>query len=86
MVTATYESIENNALHLPLDDRSKLASRLLESLDNGDETDVSPEWSEEIQRRVREMDEGRVRLIPHDEVMEEVRSRLNEIRRQKHAS
>lgn len=71
---SSYEKVKDDALHLPLEDRSRLASRLLESLDDGD--DVSPEWLVEIQRRVKEIKEGTAKMIPHDEVMANVRARL----------
>ena len=70
----SYEQIKDGALQLPLEDRSRLASRLLESLDDDD--DVSPEWVEEIRRRVKEMKEGTAKMVPHDEVMSNVRERV----------
>ena len=72
--TISYEKVKDDALHLPLEDRSRLASRLLESLDDDD--DVSPEWLEEIRRRVKEMTDGTAIMIPHDEVMANVRASL----------
>jgi len=76
-----YARIEDEALHLPLDERSKLASKLVESLDETDDAEISPEWREELRRRVADIDEGRAQLIPHDEVRERVKTRLEEIRR-----
>lgn len=70
----SYEKVREEALHLPLEDRSRLASRLLESLDDDD--DVSPEWLEEIRRRVKEMKDGTAIMIPHDEVMANVLAKL----------
>ena len=80
MVTTnvSYEKVKDDALHLPLEDRSRLASRLLESLDDDD--DVSPEWKDEIHRRVQEMKDGTAVMIPHDEVMANVRASLAKIR------
>ncbi len=72
--TISYEKVKDDALHLPIEDRSRLASRLLESLDDDD--DVSPEWLEEIRRRVKEMKDGTAIMIPHDEVMTNVRASL----------
>ncbi len=76
MVTraVSYEKVEDDALLLPIEDRSRLASRLLESLDDDD--DISPEWKDEIRRRVREMKEGTAIMVPHDEVMANVRASL----------
>jgi len=69
MVSTTTELLEN-ALSLPETDRSYLASKLLESLDDGG---VSKEWDEEIARRVSSIDDGSAQLIPHDEVMASAR-------------
>jgi putative addiction module component (TIGR02574 family) len=70
----SYEKVKEDALHLPHEDRSRLASRLLESLD--DEDDISPEWKDEIRRRVQEMKDGTAIMVPHEEVMANVRARL----------
>jgi len=67
MARTTTELLEN-ILSLPDVDRSYLASKLLESLDGGE---VSTEWSKEIERRVKSIDDGTAGLVPHDEVMEE---------------
>ncbi len=69
-----YEKIKDDALHLPLEDRSRLASRLLESLDDGDE--ISSEWLDEIRRRVEEIKNGTAKMVSHEEVMSNVRERL----------
>ena len=39
-----YDQVKDEALHLPREDRSRLASRLLESLDRDDE--ISPELAD----------------------------------------
>jgi putative addiction module component (TIGR02574 family) len=72
--TISYEQVKDDALHLPIEDRSRLASRLLESLDDDD--DVSPEWKDELDRRLQEIDEGKAVMIPHAEVMASVRASL----------
>ena len=73
-IEISYEKVKEDALHLPIEDRSRLASRLLESLD--DEGDVSPEWLLEIKRRVEEIKDGTAKMIPHEEVMTNVLARL----------
>lgn len=85
MVTTavSYEKVKDEALQLPLEDRSRLASRLLESLD--DEDDVSPEWLEEIRRRVKEINDGTAKMVPHDEVLANVRARLAKNREERAA-
>ncbi len=73
----TYENLEKEVLHLPLPERSRLASRLLESLDDAE--DVSEEWLSEIQRRSRSIDDGTAILVPHDQVMENARDRIRNL-------
>ena len=72
---AILKDIEEQALRLPLKERSELAHRLLVSLDG--ESEESPEaiakaWDEEISRRVADMDAGRTKWIPADEVFKEI--------------
>jgi putative addiction module component (TIGR02574 family) len=67
----SYEQLENGALHLPREDRSKLASRLLVSLED-DDFELSPEWAEELDRRVNEMDEGRAEMISSEELWKRI--------------
>lgn len=73
-----YEKIQDDALNLPLEDRSRLASRLLESLD--DDVEVSGEWLEEIRRRAKNIRAGTSKLTTHDQVMAEVRDGLAQSR------
>ena len=64
----TFESVLNDALSLPLEERSRVAARLIESVDSGDE-ELTPEWRAEIARRIEAARAGQVRRIPHEEVM-----------------
>lgn len=63
MATAP-EALLEQALKLSLDDRAKLASELLTSLDNEmtDEAEVERLWSEETDRRVAQIASGEVTL------------------------
>ena len=70
------QDIISEALRLPKQARALLAEKLLESLDAGEEFEVSQEWQEEIRRRCRELDEGKAKLIPSDEVFDEVSRKL----------
>ena len=76
---AILKDIEAQALQLSLKERSELAHRLLVSLDG--EPEDSPEaiakaWDEEIARRVADMDVGRIKWIPADEVMTRLRAKI----------
>ena len=61
-MSATVEKIVTEALGLPPQARAFVAERLIESLDMAPETELSPAWRAEIQRRCREVDEGAVEL------------------------
>jgi putative addiction module component (TIGR02574 family) len=61
------ENINNilkQVLKLPPEARAALAGSLLDSLDEPLDRVVESEWEEEIASRVREIDEGKVTLIP----------------------
>lgn len=75
MEVSPYEKAKDYALHLPLGDRSRLASCILESLDE-EEFQFSPEWREEIQKRIKAVEEDRSKLIPAEEVWKEVNQRF----------
>jgi putative addiction module component (TIGR02574 family) len=70
------DEILRAALELPPSARAMLAGHLLESLDASDQTEIDAAWSEEIERRIRDIDEGRVKLIPGEEVLAALRSRF----------
>ena len=64
---------------LPEDERLALAEALLEDEGAFDEG-VEAAWGDELQRRLDDIDAGRVTLIPHEEVMATIRARLVESR------
>ena len=65
------------ALALPPEARAALAGSLLESHDD-EPADEGAEaaWAEEIQRRIEEIDSGKVHLIPYEEVRRRLAARL----------
>ncbi len=66
------EELYRKALDLDEKERAALAARLIESLDTEIEEGVEAAWLVEIERRMEELDSGKVRSIP----WEEVRARL----------
>ena len=60
------------AVQLPECDRATLAGLLIETLDPVSEPDVETAWSEEIKRRVGEIDAVTVELIPWEVVRAEL--------------
>ena len=61
------------ALKLPPADRVRLLDELSASLDG---LDLGEEWEAEIQRRIDDVDAGRVKTIPGDKVIADLRHRL----------
>jgi putative addiction module component (TIGR02574 family) len=71
---STYEEVVSAALTLPASARAMLMEELLTSLDSSE--DVEAAWRAEIERRVRVIDDGKVQLIPGEQVMSELRTQL----------
>lgn len=68
------EDIAERALKLPTTTRASLAEILLESLDHEEDFLISKEWMNEIQKRCREIDEGKVKLIPAEDTVAQLRN------------
>lgn len=66
------ESIISDAMLMPDKDRAIIAERLIASLDHEFEKDTENAWQDELQKRVDEINSGKVSCIP----WEEVRTRL----------
>ena len=78
-MSAILEELENQALQLSPKERGELIHRLIVSLEG--EPEESPEaiakaWDDEIARRVADMEAGRTKWIPADEVMAHLRARI----------
>jgi putative addiction module component (TIGR02574 family) len=71
------ETVFSAALALPTKKRAELAHRLIESLDGppptaAEQAEIDAAWAREIERREKEIDEGKAELIPFEDVMAEV--------------
>ena len=70
-----YEDIANAALALPPDARALLAEDLIASLEASQDV-IDESWRVEIERRIQDIKDGKVKLIPGEQVMSELRSQL----------
>jgi putative addiction module component (TIGR02574 family) len=70
------QTIEKEILHLPIEDRARLAEKLLSSLDTLSESEVEGLWFVEAQRRAEEIDNGIVQLVTAEEVERRIQSIL----------
>jgi putative addiction module component (TIGR02574 family) len=69
------EKLEEQALQLPPEERGQLIHRLIVSLDGepeGTPEEIAKAWDEEIARRVADMEAGRTKWIPAEEVFAEI--------------
>jgi putative addiction module component (TIGR02574 family) len=77
----SYEEIRQIAHALPEDQRIQLANSLYESVASDEEqasaAEVEVAWSEEIKRRLDEIDSGAVKMIPGEEVMARMLGQLS---------
>ena len=64
-------------LALPEEDRAFLARQLIASLDETVDPDAETQWNEVIDRRSREMAEGKVDARTEEEMLRDIRTRLN---------
>jgi putative addiction module component (TIGR02574 family) len=71
------EHVLETALNLLPSKRAQIAASLLQSLDQTFEPELESAWADEIGRRIQEIDEGRVTLIPWDQVMRSTRDRID---------
>lgn len=69
-------TIEKEVLALPLEDRARLAEKLLESLENLSEQEFEQLWLDEAVRRAKEIDEGKVKLVSSEEFERRVQALL----------
>ncbi|HYI10227.1 MAG TPA: addiction module protein [Thermoanaerobaculia bacterium] len=60
------------AVELPESDRATLAGVMLGSLEPEPTPEIKAAWSREIERRVREIDDGSVELIDWEDVRAEL--------------
>lgn len=70
------EKIYEQALNLPIDDRLTLIDKLLVSTNLPTREDIDRAWAEEVERRCEELDKGKAKLIPGDEVFAKIRRRF----------
>lgn len=74
MTTANDRVIEE-ALSLPADVRLRLVEKLLTSLNLPTDQEIDRLWAEEAERRVSQIDAGKVDLIPGEEVFTRIRAK-----------
>jgi hypothetical protein len=80
-VSIVAEKIVNDALGLPTKERAFLARELISSLEPEDDS-AEVEWFKVIDRRSREISDGKVQCRPVAETVKKIRAKLHASRRQ----
>ena len=68
--------LEQEARHLPTQDRALLAQHLIASIDPGEDLDAEAAWLEEAERRYQAYRKGKLTAKPVDQVFREIKSQL----------
>jgi len=78
-MTPDVSELLKKALALPPEVRAALATSLFESLDEepGDQG-VEAAWSEEVKRRIEDIDSGKVQMIPYEEARRRLAALLSD--------
>ena len=80
-MNARTRKLLEEVLELPASERALLVAELDASLEGEDTPEeVEKAWAEEIERRVLDVEEGRVQAIPASEVHQALRDRLRSAR------
>lgn len=76
----TQEAAElfRKALALSEQERADLASTLIDSLDTTVDENVEAAWQEEIASRIANLDSGKAKTIPWEEVRRRISSKLTD--------
>jgi putative addiction module component (TIGR02574 family) len=78
-MTPDVSELLKKALALPPEARAALATSLFESLDEEPaDQGVEAAWSEEIKRRIADIDSAKVQMIPYEEVRRRLAALLSD--------
>ncbi len=69
------DKLLEEALLLPADERASLVEKLLQSLNLPTEAEINRLWVEEAERRVSQIEAGKVELIPGEQVFARIRAK-----------
>jgi len=77
MSPMTKKEVFDQALALPPDERARLAHDIIVSLDSPPDQGASEAWVREIERRVREVKDGSVKLVDWKDTRARILKRLS---------
>ena len=75
-MTKNFEKVYDTVMALPKKERALLAEQLLESLPDNERAAIEQAWVAEVEQRFKDVDAGREKLIPGEQVMRDLFARL----------
>ena len=72
----TVRALEKQVMDLPPQSRIRIVEKIIESVDDFADKEIEAAWSEEIQRRVTDIETGKVKGIPATQAMAKARRAL----------
>jgi putative addiction module component (TIGR02574 family) len=76
-MTQETQELLQKALALSDKERAELAGNLISSLDTAVDEDVDTAWQQEVLRRHQDIEFGKVKTVPWEEVQQKGRTLLN---------
>lgn len=73
-MSASFDTLEAEALKLSSEERALLADHLLASLDTANDVDAA--WASEVDRRLAEVEAGSMALVPIEQALQRARQAL----------
>lgn len=77
----TIRALEKEVLELPPRSRIRFAEKILESVDDFTSKEIEAAWAQEITRRTKEIESGKVKGVSAKQALAKARRALNEVRR-----
>ncbi len=71
------EKIYEQALNLPVNDRLVLIDKLLLSTNIPTQKDIDDSWADEVEKRFKEIESGKAKLIEGEEVFNKIKERYD---------
>jgi len=79
----SFETIRDDAMELSIEERSWLAEQLWDSARTAKEREIDKAWAKEIERRLKQIEDGTATLIPAEDVFREMRAKYGSPRRRR---
>ncbi|MCB1209893.1 MAG: addiction module protein [Verrucomicrobiales bacterium] len=76
MSAIAFDTFLHEALSLPVEQRSRLATVLIDSLETNDDFGLDPAWTDEALRRAEELDNGTVKGLTLEEFREQLEAKI----------